>query len=281
MLGKPTIDAFEVFNDFDRNLVNLFRCMKVRTMAVIRELGFCNLNSRDDFDVIRRFFDHEVFTDEYLAEELELTEIMLPPLQAKELKELRLRITHDYDVRKAAMYLKLQRYSYSSSGKSFASQPFDLRKLFHLIQQLEGRLANTVIENQDFETLIRHYDRDDAFFYLDPPYYSTEDMYPGGFGTDDHKRLRDLLRTIKGRFLLSYNDCPEIRELYKDFRIFDFTRTHSMAQRYEAGKEFKELLIANYDFCERVKNLPLQINLFDDAGKIDYYTKILKECIIT
>ena len=38
--GKPTIDAFEVYNDFDRNLVNLFRCMKERTMATIRELGF-------------------------------------------------------------------------------------------------------------------------------------------------------------------------------------------------------------------------------------------------
>ena len=77
--------------------------MKARPMAVIRELGFCNLNSRDDFDVIRRFFEHEVFTDEYLAEELELTEIMLPPPQAKELKELFLKYTQDYDVRKAAM----------------------------------------------------------------------------------------------------------------------------------------------------------------------------------
>lgn len=277
LLGKPTIDAFEVYNDFDRNLVNLFRCMKIRPMAVIRELGFCNLNSRDDFDVIRKFFEHEIFSDEYLAEELELTEIMLPPAQAKELKELRLRIEQDYDVRKAAMYLKLQRYSYSSSGKSFASQPFDIRKLFSLIQQLESRMANVIVENQDFERLIRHYDREDALFYLDPPYFSTEDMYPGGFGMDDHKRLRDLLRNIKGRFLLSYNDCPEIRELYKDFEIFDFTRTHSMAQRYEAGKEFKELLIANYDFYERIKNRPQQLTLFDDAGKFDYYTKILKE----
>lgn len=277
LLGKPTIDAFEVYNDFDRNLVNLFRCMKVRPMAVIRELGFCNFNSRDDFDVIRKFFEHAIFSDEYLAEELELTEIMLPPAQAKELKELRLRIEQDYDVRKAAMYLKLQRYSYSSSGKSFASQPFDIRKLFSLIQQLESRMANVIVENQDFERLIRHYDREDALFYLDPPYFSTEDMYPGGFGMDDHKRLRDLLRNIKGRFLLSYNDCPEIRELYKDFEIFDFTRTHSMAQRYEAGKEFKELLIANYDFYERIKNRPQQLTLFDDAGKFDYYTKILKE----
>ena len=256
LLGKPTIDAFEVYNDFDRNLVNLFRCMKVRPMAVIRELGFCNLNSRDDFDVLRKFFEHEIFTDDYLADELELTEIMLPPAQAKELKELRLRIEQDYDVRKAAMYLKLQRYSYSSSGKSFASQPFDIRKLFSLIQQLESRMANVIVENQDFERLIRHYDREDALFYLDPPYFSTEDMYPGGFGMDDHKRLRDLLRNIKGRFLLSYNDCPEIRELYKDFEIFDFTRTHSMAQRYEAGKE------------KSLKNYLSQIMTFTSASRI-------------
>ena len=280
LLGKPTIDAFEVYNDYDRHLVNLFRCMKDRPMAVIRELGFCNLNSRDDFEVCRRFFEHEIFDDRYLAEELELTQIMLPPLQADELSELRLAVAQDYDVRKAALYLKKHRYSYSSSGKSFASQPFDIRKLFHLIQQLETRMANVVVENQDFETLVRHYDREDAFFYLDPPYYSTEDMYDGGFDERDHIRLRDLLRSINGRFLLSYNDCPHIRELYRDYEIFDFSRAHSMAQRYEAGKEFKELLIANYDFYERVKGYPRQMNLFDDAEKFDYM-KVLRKCVIT
>ena len=49
LLGNPCPCAFEVYNDFDRNLANLFRCMKERTMATIRELGFCNLNSREDF----------------------------------------------------------------------------------------------------------------------------------------------------------------------------------------------------------------------------------------
>ncbi|MBR5948270.1 MAG: DNA adenine methylase, partial [Clostridia bacterium] len=105
LLGKPTIDSFEVYNDFDRNLVNLFRCMKDRTMATIRELGFCHLNSREDFIAIRRFFDHERFNDRYLTEELLLTEIMLPPLEGAELKELRKRITEDHDVRRAAMFL--------------------------------------------------------------------------------------------------------------------------------------------------------------------------------
>ena len=282
LLGNPEICPFEVYNDFDRNLANLFRCMKERTMAVIRELGFCHLNSREDFIAIRRFFDIVQFDDKYLSDELRLTQILFPPPEAKELTEMRKRITADYDVRRAAMFLKLLRFSYSSSGKSYASQPFDIRKLFGLISQLQERMANVVVENQDFETLIKHYDRPDAFFYLDPPYFSTEDMYEVGFGWDDHVRLRDTLKNIKGKFLLSYNDCDEIRELYNGFSMFDFSRTHSMAQRYEAGKEFKELLIGNYDLYEREKLKPKQLTIFElqnDDENFDY-EKILKECII-
>ena len=82
LLGKPEVTPFEVYNDFDRNLVNLFHCMKERTLAVIRELGFCHLNSREDFIALRRFFDHEVFSDEYLSEELKLTAEMLPEAES-------------------------------------------------------------------------------------------------------------------------------------------------------------------------------------------------------
>lgn len=285
LLGNPNPPPFEVYNDFDRNLTNLFHCMKERTVATVRELGFCNLNSRDDFIAVRRFFEDEQFEDKYFSEELRLTDITFPPPEAAELKEIRTRITKDYDVRRAAMFMKLLRYSYSSSCKSYASQPFDIRRLFGLITELKNRMANVVVENQDFETLINHYDRPDAFFYADPPYFSTEDMYAVGFNLDDHVRLRDTLKNIKGKFLLSYNDCPEIRELYNGFSLFDFSRTHSMAQRYEAGKEFKELLIGNYDLYERAKNQPVQLTIFDvhsDAdSEIPNYEKILKECIVS
>ena len=282
LLGKPEIHPFEVYNDFDKNLVNLFRCMKERTMATVRELGFCNLNSREDFNAIRKFFEQrEEFTDEYLSEELLLTELTLPPPEANELKELRTRITKDHDVRRAAMFLKLLRYSYSSSCKSFASQPFDIRKLFGLIKELENRMANVVVENQDFETLIKHYDRPDSFFYADPPYFSSEGMYEVGFGWDDHVRLRDTLKGIKGKFLLSYNDCEEIRELYEGFSLLDFSRTHAMVQRYEAGREFKELLIGNYDLYERQRNRPLQMSFFDLQEKNFDFQKILKESIVS
>ena len=245
-------------------------------MALIQELGICNLNSREEFETLKKFFKDEELKDKYLEEEIELTRQMMPPEYAEQLIKLRLSIAHDYDVRRAAMYLKLLRYSYASSGKSFASQPFDIRKLFPLIQQAGRRLSDVVIENQDFETLIRHYDREDTFFYLDPPYYFTEGMYEG-FGEEDHLRLFEVLSTIKGFCLVSYNDCFETRDIYKDYNIFAFSRPHSMAQRYEAGKEFKELLIANYDLFERINNQPKQLTLFDSAEKYDNYTKILKE----
>ena len=281
LLGKEQVDSFEVYNDYDRNLVNLFHCMKERTMATIREIGFCNLNSREDFNSVKKFFEFEEFKDDFYREELLLTELMFPSPEANELNEIRTRITKDYDVRRAAMFLKLLRYSYSSGCKSFASQPFDIRKLFELIKQLENRMANVVVENQDFETLIKHYDRQDTFFYADPPYFSTEDMYAVGFNWNDHVRLKDTLSKIQGKFLLSYNDCPEIRELYKGFSMLDFSRTHSMAQRYEAGKEFKELLISNYDLYERERSKPQQLTLFSCYGDDKYdYEKVLKECIV-
>ena len=139
-------------------------------------------------------------------------------------------------------------------------------------------MANVVIENQDFAALVRHYDRPDSFFYADPPYFTSEHMYDTEFCWKDHLRLRDTLGDIKGKFLLSYNDCEEIRELYDGFSVFDFSRLHSMAQRYSAGKEFKELLIGNYDLYERERSRPRQMSMF--RNDFDY-EKILKECILS
>lgn len=109
LLGKEQPDKFEVYNDYNRNLVNLFRCMRDRPMEFIRTLGFLNLNARDDFLVLRRFFDKEEFTDEFLQQELELTEIMLPPPEAREIRELYRASREDYDLRRAVMFLKLIR----------------------------------------------------------------------------------------------------------------------------------------------------------------------------
>ncbi|WP_418841575.1 DNA adenine methylase [Ruminococcus sp.] len=281
LLGKKKPDKFEVYNDYNHNLVNLFRCMRDRPMAFIKELGFYPLNSRDDFNVIKNFFKQEKFEDKYLDEELELTKIILPDLKAEEIIELYIKMKQDYDLCRAVMFLKLLRYSYSSGGKSFACQPFSVVSLFQLIEQVGKRLENVVIENQDFEVLIKHYDRENSFFYCDPPYFSSEYVYQCGFTWDDHLRLKNALANAKGKWLVSYNDCEEIRNLYDGYLFFDFTRLHNMKQRINAGEQFPELLISNYDMYERQRNKPLQLSLLDltTEQQIDL-EQILKECII-
>lgn len=60
--------CMEVYNDFNGNLTNLFCCVKNRPMALLAELGFLPLNTRDDFNVLYKFFSRGEFTDDYANE---------------------------------------------------------------------------------------------------------------------------------------------------------------------------------------------------------------------
>ncbi|MPL76150.1 hypothetical protein SDC9_21995 [bioreactor metagenome] len=83
------------------------------------------------------------------------------------------------------------------------------------------------------------------------------------FKKEDHVRLRDTLAGCQGKWLVSYNDCEFIRELYQDFSIKAVSRINNLAQRYENGSEYAEVLISNYDTGERSRDMPSQINLLD------------------
>ena len=80
-----------------------------------------------------------------------------------------------------------------------------------------------------------------TLFYCDPPYFETEGHYEVVFRKEDHLRLRDTLKGIQGKFMVSYNDCVYIRELYQDFQIEAVTRINNLAQRYDNGSEFQAL----------------------------------------
>lgn len=109
------------------------------------------------------------------------------------------------------------------------------------------RLSKTIIENRDFEQLIKVYDREKALFYLDPPYVDTEKYYTAAtFKTSDHNRLKAVLSTVKGRFILSYNDCDFIRDLYKDYKIRSVDRINLLSANANNRKNFKEVIITNY-----------------------------------
>ena len=235
---KSPGNDMEVYNDINGLLVNLYRCVREHPQELIEELRYV-LNAREDFDRIRTALARD------------------SPVS---------------DVRRAAWFYQLIRYSYASGLASFGSQPHDMRSNFPLIEQAHRRLAKVVIESKDFQKLIRQYDRPVSFFYLDPPYHATEGYYQNigedGFTEADHIRLRDTLLGIEGKFLLSYNDDNFIRGLYNRPGIYlmETTRLNTIKQRYENGAQFPELLIANYDFRERSRKAPAQMTLFDQNG---------------
>ena len=161
---------FEVYNDFNPNLANLYRCVRDHPEELCEELRY-TLNARVDFDHIR---------------EVLRTKTVIP------------------DIRRAAYFYQIIRESYASGLDSFGAQPHNMWRNFPLITEASKRLQSVVIENKDFEKLIQPYDRPNTIFYLDPPYYETEDYYEDvGFGTADHERLCNALMQIKGKFLLS------------------------------------------------------------------------------
>lgn len=263
LFGRPPDKCMEVYNDFNSNLVNLFYCVRERPMALLKELGFLPLNSREEFMALRGFLSLEEFQSGHLAEELELATQLLKEPEAAEVRELLTNRATAGDVKRAAAFYKVIRYSYGSGCTSYGCQPFDIRKTFAVLWDANRRLRDTVIENKDFEALICQYDRPDTFFYCDPPYYETEGHYEVLFKKEDHVRLRDCLAGIEGRFMVSYNDCDYIRELYQGFQIESVSRLNNLAQRYDNGAEYLEVLIANYDMEERKNSLPVQMNLFD------------------
>lgn len=80
---------------------------------------------------------------------------------------------------------------------------------------MQKRLSSVVIENKSYESIIKVYDRENALFYLDRPYYRAESCYDSKFTEEDHINLRALLGNIKGKFILSYYNNAYIKELYR------------------------------------------------------------------
>lgn len=113
-----------------------------------------------------------------------------------------------------------------------------------MLTKIQERLKKVIIEHKDFENLIRVYDRPGALFFMDPPYFSAEKYYAERFTHDDHIRLFRALSNIKGKFILTYNDTPFIRELYTAYPICTTERDNNLSSN--RGSRYRELIIKNY-----------------------------------
>ena len=139
--------------------------------------------------------------------------------------------------------------SFASKGISFgytATGKPQQKVFIENILEIRERLKNTIIENKDVVDIIKRYDRKTTFFFLDPPYIDTTG-YKDKFTIEDHKKLRDELKNIKGKFLLTINDCDESRKIYKDFNIEEVDVSYSVSRERSARKRYGELIVRNYE----------------------------------
>lgn len=211
---RAVVPKSEVINDRNGEVVNLFRILQRHYPQFMDALRF-QITSRHEFERLKA------------SDPATLT-----------------------DLERAGRFLYLQRLSFGGkvAGRTFGVDPgrgsrFNLTRLVPLLEDVHERLAGVVIENLDWSAFIDRYDRPGTLFYLDPPYFGSEGDYGRElFQRDQFALMADRLRRLKGRFILSINDVPQIRELFDGFEMEGAELNYTVGGG--KGTAAKELIIS-------------------------------------
>ncbi|HXS95069.1 MAG TPA: DNA adenine methylase [Candidatus Limnocylindrales bacterium] len=154
------------------------------------------------------------------------------------------------DVQRAAKFIYLQRNSY---GGLIVKQHYHYaviqrpnhrpERIPEIINKAHERLQLVQIECLPYQEILRRFDRKSTFFMLDPPYWNRK-LYKQNFSERDFHDLEERLHHIKGRFLLTLDDRPEVRTLFAKWHLLPVEVSYT-AQRSQA-RRYSELFITNY-----------------------------------
>lgn len=206
-------------NDIDKNLIGYYESVQTEPQIVIEECLWIKEN----------------FTAETFAEEF-----------------------HNLNRELASHFFTLNKTSFSGLNKNYSSQAYDRNfsvKCINKIQDVSNVVQGVNFVNSDFAELDNVIENIEGFFiYLDPPYYSNKNT--GLYGEKgelhkgfDHLKLFEWVdkHAHNNKIMLSYDDSPYIRELYKDYNIYGFDFVYSMTNTGgNLCKMGKEIVITNY-----------------------------------
>lgn len=206
---KPGVD---VYNDISNDLCNLFMVLKDRFDEFI--------NNLDGLPASRALLEYYN----------ELNKDVLPKENIGK------------DVNRAVRWAYIN-LAHKVFIRSMVKHGKRYRVDYYALRDIHFRLKNVVIENLDFEECIKKYDVKDTVFYCDPPYYKLE-YYEERFGDENHKRLYEVLKNVKGKWIVSYNAHKEIIEMYRKYFMIkiQYLTTFSGV----GPRTYNELLIMNY-----------------------------------
>jgi DNA adenine methylase len=204
----------EVLNDLDGEIVNFYRVCQQHYEELLRYFKFAVV-SRQWFNLLKEA-NPETLTD----------------------------------IQRAARHLYVLRNCFASIVRNpvyhrNVIQPpsFNLESLPELIEKAHKRLERVQLECAPYEEILRRFDRPTTLFYLDPPYWGKK-LYNHNFSEADFQQLAERLVKVRGKFILSLNDVPEVRALFARLRI-EQIELHYTSQK-AAGRRYKEVFITNF-----------------------------------
>jgi DNA adenine methylase len=203
----------EVLNDLDGEVYNFLRVCQLHHPELVRVLRY--------WIASRRWFD------ELLSQDVgSLT-----------------------DVQRAARFLFLQRNAFGGRVRSptfhyavTRPQSFNPRRIPQVIAAAADRLAGVQLENWPYERVLERYDRPSTFFFIDPPYVGIS-AYRFNFEHSDFESLAARLRGVRGRFLMTLNDCEIARTVFAGFHVSEHRFVYTSTRKVPTATE---LLISNY-----------------------------------
>jgi DNA adenine methylase len=205
----------EVLNDINGELVRLYRCVQHHLDEFVRQFRWA-LTSR------------EMFAWAQMQHPETLT-----------------------DIQRAARFFYLQKLTFGGKvhGQSFgyhhtAPAGLNLLRLEETLSQAHLRLSRVTIERSEWSLLVKRYDSADTAFYFDPPYWQTEG-YGVEFGFEQYERLAAAMASMAGKAVLSINDHPAMRQVFKPFKSKRVAHTYSINGK-DKTKPVGEMIYRNW-----------------------------------
>lgn len=235
----------EAVNDINGELINFYRILQRNPDKYLE---------REKYEMYSRELYYEYLQDFYAGKHSELS-----------------------DVERAFRFFCLIKEAYASKfsgGWGYGAVRNDAKSFFNefkIVDKVSKRLKDVQIDNRDFEAVIKGYDNETTLFYTDPPYSASanDDYYyksvDSSFGMYDHQRLFNALKNMKGKFILTYDNTPWVRERYctGDYFVIENDVFYSSADKDNRRTE-TELVIMNFDYTKIVKHDDI------NQGKLDF-----------
>jgi len=116
--------------------------------------------------------------------------------------------------------------------------------------KIQQKLDRLVVSNMSYDIFIPKFDNKDTYFYFDPQYYSTENLYVfHNFTINDHEVLAEMLKNMKGKWILSYYEFDKLHEWFPQDKYKWIKKDYKKASMASKGKKQTtgtELLVLNF-----------------------------------